>query len=152
VSTTTYYYLCQNAIILCLDVHLRLVRLNLEKNISSRKRVACSCQHPYYSCSFMSLVCVLIARSLFVCDVLVVGSAVPSLIFQVAILPSVIVGERAGMLKFAAASEACAGWKAIWVSTSVSRCPICELLTSSCAIVAELLRRSARRHPTYRRD
>jgi hypothetical protein len=37
---------------------------------------------------------------------------VPSLIFQVAMLPSVIVGDSAGMLKFCAASEAWAGWKA----------------------------------------
>ena len=37
------------------------------------------------------------------------------MIFQVAMLPSVIVGESAGMLKFCAASEAWPGWKAaIW--------------------------------------
>jgi hypothetical protein len=33
-------------------------------------------------------------------------SVVPSLSFQVAILPSVIVGESAGMVKFCATSEA----------------------------------------------
>jgi hypothetical protein len=53
---------------------------------------------------------------------------VPSLTFQVAILPSVIVGESAGMLKFCAASEAGPAWKAASFPLAIKTFP--ELVES----------------------
>lgn len=101
---STYYYLRKNAVILRLDVHLCLVCLDLEEHISGSEGIACSGQP--WLCLTRSpshIMCVAhhqpVARPWF-------GFVVPSLIFQVAMLPSVIVGESAGMLKFCAASEA----------------------------------------------
>jgi hypothetical protein len=65
-------------------------------------------------------------------------------------LPSVIVGESAGMLKLCAASEAWPGWNAAWLSILSSRSPICVPLTSFRAMVAELLSGGARRRPVRR--
>lgn len=36
-----YHDLCQNAVILRLNIHLRLVRFDLEQNIAGRERLSC---------------------------------------------------------------------------------------------------------------
>lgn len=79
------------------------------------------------------------------------GSVVPSLILQVAILPSVIVGESAGMLKFWAASEACPECNAVTKQSANVPVPLRAALTSPCAMVFELVC-SPCRDSTYRSD
>jgi len=145
-ATRTYDDLGQDTVLLRLDIHLRLVCFNLEEDIARGKGVAYPNQ-PAPIQQLFDLADLSGSRRGSLPNV-----TLPSLIFHVAMLPSVMVGESAGMVKCCAASEAWPAWSAgrgrqsdgLLVPPSSAR----GRLTSARAIVAELLGRSACRRPT----
>jgi hypothetical protein len=107
------------------DIHLSFVCFYLQQHISGGEGIACR-------------------LSVLTSPVSTVRPA-PSLTFQVAMLPSVIVGESAGMVKFCAASEAGPAWNAASFPSVMVPVPMWCSLTSSPGLGSKLLRHSSRR-------